>query len=152
MHRTAGGERTSRPPKVERGGMSEADRFGLVESVRRRLPQPDRRRVRGALDPVEEAIRDHVAAHGRITRGQVSSEHDLGADQAKRLLAGMVARGLLKRRGEGRGAYYQGAHKKRAVARSNGRPPVSAAEPPDSGPSKARGGGGKKPGKGRKGP
>lgn len=52
----------------------------------------------------------------------------------------------LVRRGEGRGAYYVAAQEKRAVARSNGRPPVSAAEPPDSVPSKARGGGRKKPG------
>ena len=133
-----------------RGG---PDRFGLVESVRRRLrlPQPDRRRVRGDLDPVEAAILDHVATHVRITRGQVSAEHGLGADQAKRLLAGMVTRGLLQRRGEGRGAYYEGAQKKRAVARSNGRPPVSAAASPDSGPSKTRGRGRKTPGKSRKG-
>jgi len=57
-----------------------------------RLPQPDRRRVRGALDPVEAAILDHVAAQGRINCGQVSAEYDLGAEQAKRLLAGMVTR------------------------------------------------------------
>ena len=61
----------------------------------------------------------------------------IGAE-AKSLLAGFVARGLLLRRGEGRGAYYVAAQEKRAVARSNGRPPVSAAGPPDSRPGKAR--------------
>jgi len=53
--------------------------------------------------------------------------------KAKRLLAGMVTRGLLQRRAKGRGAYYEGAQKKRAVAGSNGRPPVSGPLPPDSG-------------------
>jgi len=66
--------------------------------------------------------------------------------KARHLLAGFVGRGLLLRRGEGRGAYYVAAQEKRAVARSNGRRPVSAAESPDSGPSKARGGGWKKAG------
>lgn len=51
----------------------------------------------------------------------------------RRLLAGDVARDLLLRRGEGRGAYYLAARHKRAVARSNGRPPVSRPLALDSG-------------------
>ena len=53
--------------------------------------------------------------------------------KVKRLLGGMVTRGLLQRRGESRGAYYEAAQKKRAIARSNGRPPVSGPLAPDSG-------------------
>lgn len=67
--------------------------------------------------------------------------------KARRLPAGFVARGLLLRRGEGRGAYYVAAQEKQAVARSNGRPPVSRPLPPDlrreGGPSR------RKKGKGR---
>lgn len=79
---------------------SGTERFTLAESVRQRLrlPQPDRRRVRGTLDPIEAAILDHVARHGRVTRAEVAAAHALGADQAKRVLSGMVARGLLQRR------------------------------------------------------
>jgi hypothetical protein len=51
----------------------------------------------------------------------------------RRLLAGFVARALLLHRGEGRGAYYVAAQQKQAVARSNGRPPVSRPLAPDSG-------------------
>jgi len=127
--------------------------FGLSDAARRRLhvQQPDHRRARGTPLEVERAVMRHVAAHGQITRGQVSAEHGLGADQAKRLLAGMVARGLLRRRGEGRGAYYEVAQKKRATAHSFGRPPDSTEEPPDSVPGKAGAGGRKKAGKERKG-
>lgn len=71
--------------------------------------------------------------------------------KARHLLAGMVARGLVQRRGEGRSAYCEAAQETPAVARSNRRPPVSAAEPPDSGSGRARGEGRKKPGKRRKG-
>jgi hypothetical protein len=112
-----------------------ADLFGPSAAARRRLHlgQPDRRRTRGGQDDIEQAVLRNVAAHGRITRGQVSTEHGLGADQAKRLLAGLVARGLLERRGEGRGAYYESARKKRADARSFGRPtPDTAGKAPDS--------------------
>jgi len=52
----------------------------------------------------------------------------------RRLLAGLVARAaLLLRGGEGLGAYYMVAQQKRAVAHSNGRPPVSRPLAPDSG-------------------
>ncbi len=109
--------------------------FSLAEPVRHRLrlPQPDRRRVRDDLSAVEQTILKHVAAEGRVTRAQVVAAHDLSADQAKRLLAALAQRGLLERQGTGRGVYYQAARKKRAVARSSGRPPFSGATPPDSG-------------------
>ncbi len=112
----------------------------LAESVKRqaRLPQPDRRRIREDLSEVEQALLKHVAAEGRVTRAQLVAAYDLSADQAKRLLAGLVERGLLERRGEGRGAHYETARKKRAVARSIGRAPISGAKPPNPG-RKARG-------------
>jgi hypothetical protein len=44
----------------------------------------------------------------------------------------LVARGLLLRRGEGRGAYYEPARKERAVARFGKRTPVSMSKPADS--------------------
>ena len=56
----------------------------------------------------------------------------LEADQAKRLLSDMTRRGLLVRRGEGRGVHYEPARKEWAVARSGKRTPVSGAKPPDS--------------------
>jgi ATP-dependent DNA helicase RecG len=109
-------------------------RFSLTESVRRRLrlPQPDRRRVRDDVNAVEQAIVAHVATEGSVTRAQVVAAQDLSADQAKRLLSDMARRGLLVRRGEGRGAHYEPARKERAVARSDTRTPVSDSNPPDS--------------------
>ncbi len=122
---------------VERGLLqrrTDPARFSLAESVRRRLrlPQPDRRRVREDLSAVERAILEHVAAEGRVTRAQVVAAHDLSADQAKRLLADLAQRGLLERRGTGRGVHYEAARKKRAVARSSGRSPDSGAAPLES--------------------
>ena len=45
--------------------------------------------------------------------------------QARRLLAGLVARGIVLRRGEGRGVHYE-------PARSGNRTPVSGSKPPDA--------------------
>ena len=56
----------------------------------------------------------------------------LEADQVKRLLSDMARRGLLVRRGEGRGVHYEPARKDRAIARSGKRTPVSGSKPPDS--------------------
>jgi len=84
------------------------------------------------LAAVEQATVAQAAREGRITRAQVMAAHDLGADQAKRLLSDMARRGLLARRGKGRGVYYEAAQKERAVARSGERPPVSRMKAPDS--------------------
>ena len=114
------------------GKQSRSNTFTLSAAARRRLrlPQPDLRRVRRGLGDLEQAILRIIDVHGRVTRGQISAQQRLGTDQAKRVLAAMVARGFLVRRGEGRGAYYESARKKRAVARSIGRPPVSARKSP----------------------
>lgn len=119
---------------VDRGLLKQgpdAARVELPERVRRRLrlPQPDRRRVRDAPGAVEQAILEHVAAQGMVTRAQVVEAHGLGADQAKRLLANLVRRGLLERRGTGRAVHYGAARKNRAVARSYGRSPTNVGAP-----------------------
>jgi ATP-dependent DNA helicase RecG len=116
---------------VERGLLErtvDGERFRLGASVRRRLrlPQADRRRVADDLGEVERAVLEAVATAGQVTRGQLASAHDLSADQAKRVLDGMVRRGLLERLGAGRGVHYAAARKKRATARSSGRKPDSA--------------------------
>jgi predicted transcriptional regulator len=109
-------------------------RLSLTESVRRRLRlrQPDRRRVRDDLNAVEQAIVVHAATEGSVTRAQVLAAHDLSADQAKRLLSEMARRGLLVRRGEGRGVHYEPARKERAIARFGKQTPVLEPKPPDS--------------------
>ena len=57
---------------------------------------------------------------------------NLSADQAKRLLSDMARRGLLVRRGEGRGGHYEPARKERAVARFEKQTPVLESKAPDS--------------------
>ncbi len=86
-----------------------ADAFALADAHRRALglPQPDGRLVAGAATGAEDAVLAHVATHGRITRAQAAALHGLGTDQAKRLLASMAERGLIARKGDGRGAYYE---------------------------------------------
>lgn len=120
---------------LERG--ADGERIRLVASVRRRLrlPRGDRRRVADDLGEVERAVLAALAAAGQATRGEVAAAHDLSVDQAKRLLDGMVRRGLIERRGAGRGVHYVAAQKKRAIARSSGRPPDAARKRSVSEPS-----------------
>lgn len=120
---------------LERG--ADGERFRLNASVRRRLrlPRPDRRRVSDDLGEVERSVLDAIAAAGQVTRAQLVEAHHLSVDQAKRVLDGMVRRGLIERRGAGRGVHYAAAQKKRAIARSYGRSPDTARKPRGSTPA-----------------
>jgi hypothetical protein len=62
------------------------------------------------LVEAEQAVLRAVEEGSRVTRGDVIALTGLSVDQAKRLLAQLVARGRLVRDGRGRGVVYRAAN------------------------------------------
>ena len=61
----------------------------------------------GKIDPDrEKAVLDMIAARGQVTRQAVSDEMQMSRSAAGRLLAGMEDKGLIVKKGEGKGVCY----------------------------------------------
>ena len=59
------------------------------------------------IDPGRKRlVLDMLSAKGQITRQMISDEFQISRSSAGRLLVGLEARGLITRKGEGKGVYY----------------------------------------------
>ena len=67
----------------------------------------EKRSGSSAADPGrEQLILDLIAAKGQVTRQMVVDELNVSRATAGRLLVGLEAKGLIVRKGEGKGIYY----------------------------------------------
>lgn len=67
----------------------------------------EKRSGSGAADPGrEQLVLDMITAKGQVTRQRVADELNVSRATAGRLLVGLEAKGLIVRKGEGKGVYY----------------------------------------------
>jgi DNA-binding MarR family transcriptional regulator len=95
--------------------------MNLIESIRqgesKRLITPDYGRLRTItddlerLDPDEMRILTHLLDYAQITRTEATEVLEQGKSKAHLVLRRLVAKGLITRRGQGRGTCYMLAQK-----------------------------------------
>ncbi|MDQ3773944.1 MAG: winged helix DNA-binding domain-containing protein [Pseudomonadota bacterium] len=89
-------------------GQARGRTYTLSASVYRKLGQDAGYVRQVGFEPIqqEEMVRRFVREHGSVRRGDVIELCRIGAQQAKRLLARLVATGALERVGAGKGTRY----------------------------------------------
>jgi ATP-dependent DNA helicase RecG len=98
---------------LEAGGMGEKRSYRLAATVREAFGltgEPAAGAQRVELEHCEVLVREHIRAHGKITRAEAAELCALSKPQAYRLLKRLADRGLLRQAGTGRGAYYEERH------------------------------------------
>jgi len=98
---------------LEAGGTGEKRAYRLAATVREAFGLTGEMAA-GArwveLEHCEVLVREHIRAHGKITRAEAAELCALSKPQAYRLLKRLADRGLLRQAGGGRGTYYEEMH------------------------------------------
>ena len=78
----------------------------VVPTISETKPLSSDAKISPQLDPDEQAIITLVHQEGRATARQLMRVNDISKATATRKLAGLVGRGILEKRGKGRGTHY----------------------------------------------